>query len=162
MLTFLLWQDRDLFGFRHLSSDQSSVECNSSVSSDFSLSCAFHICLSRAPPSGQSGTQAVVSPVLHFQAYSVLYRVRSMYTQNAGGPSSLTDFFPPTHFLSVIFLVLSNSLGPLWSFGQKTGTFSLVPVVYFPQPRLSQRPQMVERETNQNRGVSYPLGSQHL
>lgn len=60
MLTFLLWQDRDLFGFRHLSSDQSSVECNSSVNSDFSLTCAFHICLSCAPPSGQSGTQAVV------------------------------------------------------------------------------------------------------
>ena len=106
MLTFLLWQDRDLFGFRHLSSDQSSVECNSSVSSDFSLSCAFHICPSRAPPSGQSGTQAVVYPVLHFQAYRVLYRVRSMYTQNAGEPSSLTDFFP----------LLTSSLLYFWYF----------------------------------------------
>lgn len=102
MLTFLLWQDGDLFGFRHLSSDQSSVECNSSVNSDFSLTCAFHICLSCAPPSGQSGTQAVVCLVLRFQAYSVLCRVRSMDTQNAGEPRSLIDFSP--HSLPLCYI----------------------------------------------------------
>lgn len=54
-----------------------------------------------------------------------------MYTQNAGEPSSLIVFFFSTHFLSVVFLALSHSLGPLWSFAQKTGTF-IGPCCIFP------------------------------
>lgn len=87
--------------------------------------------------------------------------VRSMYTQNAGEPSSLIDFFFPQSlplcYISGTFQ-FSRAFMVVWP---ENWDFFIGPGCIFPTTAPITEATN-GRKRNQNRGISYPLGSQHL